>query len=189
VIIEKREPSPLIPIDVISSRNPIIANFGILLAAFGMQMISQANTYIFQMPAPYGFGKTALETGLLMAPTAVVMLIIAPIVGKLMQKIEVKIFAVLGAAMAFIGLLAMAEYATNSSLWVFVTMTVFVSVGIVLMNASLINMLIFSAERRKMGVATGANSLFRNFGATWGPAVAGTVMNMYYTTIRLPVPP
>ena len=189
LLIEKREPNPLIPIDVISSRNPIIANFGIMLAAFGMQMMSQADTYLFQMPTPYGFGKTILETGLLMTPTAVVMLIIAPVAGKLMPKIGVKFFAVLGAAMAFIGLLAMAEYATNSSLWEFVSMTVFVSVGIVLMNVSLINVLIFSVERRKMGVATGANSLFRNFGATWGPAIAGTVMNTYYTTIRLPIPP
>ncbi len=189
LLIEKKEPSPLIPIDVISNRNPIIANFGIMLAAFGMQMMSQANTYIFQMPAPYGFGKTVLETGLLMTPTAIVMLIIAPIVGKLMPKIGVKFFAVSGAGMAFVGLIAMAEYATSSSLWEFVIMTVFTSVGIVLMNVSLINVLIFSVERRKMGVATGANSLFRNFGATWGPAIAGTVMNMYYTVIRLPQPP
>ncbi len=189
IFVERRASSPLIPLDVISSRNPIIANLGIMLAAFGMQMMSQANTYIFQMPAPYGFGKTVLETGLLMTPTAVVMLIVAPIVGKLMPKIGVRFFASLGAALAFVGLIIMAEYATKASLWEFVAMTVFVSVGIILMNVSLINVLIFSVERRKMGVATGANSLFRNFGATWGPAIAGTVMNTYSTVIALKVPP
>ncbi len=189
LLIERHEVNPLIPIDVIYSRNPMIANFGILLAAFGIQMMSQANTYIFQMPAPYGFGKTILETGLLMTPTAIAMLIIAPVAGKLMPRIGVKFFSVLGATLAFVGLLIMAKYAATATLWEFVAMTVFVSVGIVLMNVSLINVLIFSVERRKMGIATGANSLFRNFGATWGPAIAGTVMNTYYTIVRLPAPP
>ncbi len=186
---ERRAEYPLIPISVISSRNPMIANIGIMMAGFGIQMMSQANTYILQMPSPYGFGKTILETGLLMTPTAIASLIIAPIAGKLMPKVGVRIFAVLGSLTAFMGLVLMAKYATSVGLWTFIGMTVIVSAGIVLMNVSLINVLIFSVNKKHMGVATGANSLFRNFGATWGPAIAGTIMTTYYTTIHLPAPP
>jgi hypothetical protein len=38
-------------------------------------------------------------------------------------------------------------------------------------------------------VATGANSLFRNFGSTWGPAIAGTVMSTYYILVHIPQVP
>ncbi len=189
ILWEKKTKDPLIPVSVISSRNPMIANIGIMMAGFGIQMMSQANTYILQMPQPYGFGKTILETGLLMTPTAIASLIIAPIAGKLMPRVGVKIFAVLGSLTAFFGLVLMAKYATSVDLWTFVGMTVIVSAGIVLMNVSLINVLIFSVDKRVMGIATGANSLFRNFGATWGPAIAGTIMTTYYTLIHLPAPP
>ncbi len=189
ILWERRAESPLIPISVISSRNPMLANVGIMMAGFGIQMMSQATTYILQMPQPYGFGKSVLDTGLLMTPTAVAVLIIAPIAGKLMIRAGARFFAVLGALTAFVGLILLAKYATTAQLWQFVAMTVVVSVGIILMNVSLINVLIFSVDRRVMGVATGANSLFRNFGATWGPAIAGTVMSTYYTIVHLPVPP
>ena len=189
ILWEKRIKNPLIPINIISSINPMIANVGIMMAGFGIQMMSQANTYIFQMPSPYGFGKSILDTGLLMTPNAIVMLIVAPVAGKLMVKIGAKFFAILGSAVAFVGLLLLAKYATTVNIWVFIGITIVLTTGIILMNVSLINILIFSVKREVMGTATGANSLFRNFGATWGPAVAGTIMSTYSTTIHLSTPP
>ena len=174
---------------IISSRNPMLANLGIMMAAFAIQMMSQANTYIFQMPSPYGFGKSILETGLFMTPNAIVMLFLAPIAGRLMIKIGAKFFALLGSSIAFIGLLLLAKYATAVGILQFIGMTTIVSSGIVIMNVSLINLLIFSVKREVMGTATGANSLFRNFGATWGPAIAGTIMTAYATLVHVTRPP
>ena len=179
IIWEIHVSQPLIPLSIISSRNPFIANFGIMIAAFAIQMMSQANTYIFQMPSPYGFGKSILETGLFMTPNAIVMLIVAPIAGRLMIKMGAKFFAILGSSIAFIGLLFLSKYVGIITIPKFIGLSIIVSSGIILMNVSLINVLIFSVRREFMGVATGANSLFRNFGATWGPAIAGTIMNAY----------
>ncbi len=189
VIWEKHVKDPLIPMSIISSRNPMLANLGIMMAAFAIQMMSQANTYIFQMPSPYGFGKSVLETGLFMTPNAIVMLFLAPIAGRLMIKIGAKFFALLGSSIAFIGLLLLAKYATAVGILQFIGMTTIVSSGIVIMNVSLINLLIFSVKREVMGTATGANSLFRNFGATWGPAIAGTIMTAYATLVHITRPP
>lgn len=84
----------------------------------------------------------------------------------------------------------MSLYATKMSLWQFVTTLVFVGgVGINLMNISLINVLTFSVPKRMMGIATGSNTLFRNFGSTWGPAIAGTVMSTYYVLFHPPGAP
>ena len=189
ILWEKYAENPLIPIAILSSRNPMLANIGIMIAAFAIQMMSQANTYIFQMPYPYGFGKSILETGLFMTPNAIAMLFIAPLAGGLMIKIGAKFFALLGSSIAFIGLLLLAKYATAVGIPQFIGMTVMVSSGIILMNVSLVNLLIFSVKREVMGIATGANSLFRNFGATWGPAIAGTIMSTYATLIHMATPP
>ncbi|WP_461865148.1 MFS transporter [Thermococcus sp.] len=186
ILWERKAENPLIPLNIISARNPAIVNMGIMFAAFGISMMSQANTYIFQMKPPYGFGKTILQSGLLMTPMATVMLIIAPLAGKLMPKIGAKPLAVTGALIASGGLAFLSKYATQLSLWHFVGVITFIGAGITLMNISLINVLVFSVPPRVMGVATGANSLFRNFGSTWGPAIAGTVMSTYYTLLHIP---
>lgn len=183
---EKRVENPLLPLDIITSRNPAIVNVGIMFAAFGISMMSQANTYIFQMPEPYGFGKTILQSGLLMTPQALVMLILAPLAGKLMPKVGAKPIALTGALVASAGLAFMSKYATSLSLPQYVAMIAVVGAGITLMNISLINILVFSVPPRIMGVATGANSLFRNFGSTWGPAIAGTIMSTYYVLFHPP---
>jgi len=189
VLWEKRVENPLIPIEIVSARNPAIVNIGIMFAAFGISMMSQADTYILQMQPPYGFGKTILQSGLLMTPMAGVMLVIAPLAGKLMPKVGAKPLALTGALTASAGLAVLAKYATGMSLWEFVTLITLVGTGITLMNISLINVLVFSVPPRVMGVATGANSLFRNFGSTWGPAIAGTVMSTYYILFRPPGAP
>jgi len=189
VLWERRAENPLIPLDIISARNPAIVNVGIMFAAFGISMMSQANTYIFQMQPPYGFGKTILQSGLLMTPMALAMLVIAPLAGKLMPKIGAKPLAVAGALTASVSLAILAEYVTSMSLPQFVGMITIVGTGITLMNISLINVLVFSVPPRVMGIATGSNSLFRNFGSTWGPAIAGTVMSTYYILFHPPGAP
>ncbi len=189
VLYENRADNPLLPVSIISQRNPLIVNIGIMFAAFGISMMSQANTYIFQMRPPYGFGKSVLDSGLLMTPMALSMLVVAPLGGKMMPKIGAKILAMLGAAIAGIMLLILAQYANTVKLWEFVASITVIGSGITLMNVSLINILVFSVEQRHMGVATGANTLFRNFGSTWGPAIAGTVMSMYYVMVRIPHTP
>nr|WP_255453750.1 MFS transporter [Thermococcus sp. LS1] len=189
VLWERKAENSLIPLDIISARNPAIVNIGIMFAAFGISMMSQANTYIFQMKPPYGFGKTILESGLLMTPMAGVMLVIAPLAGKLMPKTGAKPIAMVGALTASAGLAFMAKYVTSLSLWQFVAMITIIGTGITLMNISLINVLVFSVPPRVMGIATGANSLFRNFGSTWGPAIAGTVMSTYYILFHPPGAP
>ncbi|WP_456368620.1 MFS transporter [Thermococcus sp.] len=189
---ERNVENPIIPLDIITAKNPAIVNLGIMFAAFGISMMSQANAYIFQMPSPYGFGKTVLASGLLMTPMALVMLVVAPIAGKVMPKVGTKPIALGGALTASAGLGILSAYAPKlppEHLWAFVGLITLVGTGITLMNISLINVLVFSVPPRVMGVATGANSLFRNFGSTWGPAIAGTIMSTYYVLFHPPGAP
>lgn len=187
IVWERRVDHPLIPVKFLGNRNVMISNIGIFLAGFAVQMMNQAIIYILQMPPPHGYGKTILQSGLLMTPNAIVMLIVAPIVGKLMVRIGAKPFVFLGGLLAVIGLLTLSNDPLARGLWRLIALVVVVGTSISILNVSLINILVFTVERRYLGITTGLNSLFRNMGASWGPAVAGTLMSMYVTYIKIPV--
>ena len=180
--------NPLLPVKLMADRNVLITDIGIFLAGFAVQMMNQAVIYILQMPHPYGYGKNILQSGLLMTPNAIVMLIVAPIVGKFMVKIGAKPFVYTGAILAILGLTTLAMNPVGPSLLRLVTLVVIVGTSISVLNVSLINVLIFTVDKRFLGVTTGLNSLFRNLGASWGPAVAGTLMSMYSILMSFPTP-
>ncbi len=183
VLFELRARNPMVPLYLLFSRNTLIANMGIFLASFGIQLTMQSVTYLFQMPPPYGYGKNILDTGLFMTPNAVAMLFVAPMVGKFIVKFGGKPFVFIGAMVSMTGLLLLAKYATSISIPLLILLIILVGSGISILNVSLINLLIFSVEKKIMGITTGLNSLFRNLGASWGPAIAGTIMTMYSTKI------
>ncbi len=185
---ERLVKSPLLPVKLLSDKNVLITDVGIFLAGFAVQMMNQAIIYILQMPHPYGYGKNILQSGLLMTPNAIVMLIVAPIVGKLMVKYGAKPFVYIGAILAILGLAALSIDPVGLGLLKLITLVVIVGTSISVLNVSLINVLIFSVDKQFLGVTTGLNSLFRNLGASWGPAVAGTLMTMYSIMISLPTP-
>jgi len=185
---EKLENSPLLPISLMADKNVLITDAGIFLAGFAVQMMNQAIIYILQMPHPYGYGKNILQSGLLMTPNAIAMLIVAPIVGKLMVKYGAKPFVYIGAILAILGLATLSFDPVGLGLLKLITLVVIVGTSISVLNVSLINVLIFSVDKRFLGVTTGLNSLFRNLGASWGPAVAGTLMTMYSITVSFPTP-
>ncbi len=183
---EKRTESKLLPLELLSSRNIMIANIGIFLAGFAVQMMNQSLIYLLQMPRPYGYGKTILQSGLLMTPNAIVMLVVAPLVGKAMTRIGAKPFVALGALLATMGLVLLSRNPSQAGLEYVILLFILVGTSISILNVSLINILVFSVEKRFMGITTGLNSLFRNLGASWGPAVAGTLMSLYSITRTFP---
>ncbi len=183
---ERRAENPLVPVELLATKNVLISNIGIFLAGFAILMMNQAVIYLFQMKPPLGYGKDVLQSGLLMTPNAIAMLAVAPLVGRLMVRYGAKPFVRLGSALAIMGLTLLSINPTTIGLWKVVGLVVLVGAGVTMLNVSLINILVFSVRRRVMGIATGLNTLFRNLGAAWGPAIAGTLMSMYSITVTLP---
>jgi predicted MFS family arabinose efflux permease len=66
-----------------------------------------------------------------------------------------------------------------------VSSTIVIGLGSTMLNISLVNIVIFSVERSSLGTAAGLNTVFRNLGSAWGPAVAGTIMDQFKDTLLL----
>ncbi|WP_054853792.1 MFS transporter [Vulcanisaeta distributa] len=179
---------PLVPINLLGNRNVMAANIGVALAGFALFLMAQALTYLLESPQPLGYDLSILNAGIMMIPMAVVQMIVAPIAGRVITSLGAKKLAVIGSSIAIIGLLMLTYTAFYGLSYVIGSMSV-LSAGISMVNVAVINILVFSVGRRNMGLATGLNSVFRNIGGAWGPAVAGSLMSMYQASVLISLRP
>ncbi len=180
--------NPIVPVSLLSNRNVLAANVGVALAGFALFLMAQALTYLLESPQPLGYDLSILDAGIMMIPMAVVQMIIAPIAGRVITGIGAKKLAVIGSAIAIVGLLMLTYTSFYGLSYVIGSMSV-LSAGISMVNVAVINILVFSVGRRNMGLATGLNSVFRNIGGAWGPAVAGSIMSMYQASVIVSLKP
>jgi Arabinose efflux permease len=178
--------NPFIPRDIFN-RNVAAATFAILIVAYAFQMNSQNLSYLLQMPPPYGYGLTVLQTGLYMLPPAAVQIIAAPLAGRTMWRLGAKKIAVAGVAFAAVGYQLAAAH-LYSGIWTLISYLTLGFVGLTLLNVSLINLLTFSVPRQRLGAATGLNTVFRNLGSAIAPTVAGTILTNYSTYVYFNTP-
>ncbi|MEZ0248899.1 MAG: MFS transporter [Thermoproteus sp.] len=170
---------PFIPRDILN-RNVVAATVAILMVAYAFQMSSQNLSYLFEMPPPYGYGLSILDTGLYITPMAVVQIVGAPIAGRLLWRVGAKRMSAAGVAIAVVGFQLASAFA-YSGVWRLIGYMSIGFLGLALLNVSLINLLTFSVPRSRLGAATGLNTVFRNFGSAIAPAVAGTVLTAFTT--------
>lgn len=185
---EVRARNPLVPVHVLSNRNILLADFGIFMVGFAFQLISQANIYIFEEPRPYGYGLNILEAGLWSVPNALVQLAIAPVAGRYLVRIGARRMSIAGSLVAGAGMIALSRLAFVDIPHMILS-SIIAATGSTLLNISLVNLVMFSVDRRNLGTAAGINTVFRNLGSAWGPAVAGTILDQFKDSVKLPSNP
>ena len=141
-------------------------------------------------PPPVGFSATITEAGLLQLPSALVQLVLAPLVGILIVKVGMKRPMVVGMLVLMGGYLffyyMLETPAIYDRLHLMLGVSI-ISIGMVLAMVGTINMVLASTPREYTGISTGMNSLFRMTGGVIGPVVAGVLMTDLATEI--PVDP
>ncbi|WP_422117612.1 MDR family MFS transporter [Brachybacterium sp. UNK5269] len=173
VIIETKVEEPLLPLGLLMK--PIVAlsvgaSFAIAVAMFG------AIIYI-PVYAQGVMGVSATESGAILIPQSVAMILTSIIVGLLITRTgRYKPFLVLGGIVLVIGywLLASLEYGTSQTHLTLVMIVIGLGLGLSMQVYTLVVQNVVS--RRELGIATAAIQFFRNIGSTVGTALLGTVM-------------
>ncbi len=161
---------------LLSQRNVMVTNLAIAISGMGMFLAMQALTYRFELPVPDGLGKSILSTGISMVPFALGMIVFAPLTGRLISRVGVKPFAIIGSVVTGLGFLLQAMLPSYSMVMVFEFVT---GSGMSMLNASVINYLILTVNPRDMGLATGMNGTFRNVGSAIGAPIAGSLLSTF----------
>ncbi|MGW4037742.1 MDR family MFS transporter [Streptomyces sp. NPDC004778] len=173
ITVEKRVSEPLMPLGVFTNhRNYPLAMVMILVA--GVIMFG-AGLYLplFQQTVQ---GASATNSGLLMLPMMIPVVIVSTIAGKVMSASgRYKIFPVLGTVFLTAGLGLLATMDPHTSYWLTSTYMILVGIGLGFTMQMSGTIAQNSVSLRDMGAAMSSVNLFRTLGGSLGVAVFGSL--------------
>jgi MFS family permease len=120
-------------------------------------------------------GYSALEAGLRFMPITLVSFAVAPVSGKLAERVGVRWFLTGGLTLVGIGLLLMRGVAPGDDWTALLAGFLVAGGGIGMTNPALATAAIGVVEPRRSGMASGINSTFRQVGIATGIAAWGAI--------------
>lgn len=185
ILWERRAPAPMVPLSLFRSRNFSGANLATLLLYGALGGYSFALTLYLQNV----MHVSALEAGLVMLPSSVLMLLFAGRVGRLASQYGARIFMTLGPILSGVGIALLYPLAPGASLWLHVLpATTLFGIGFVLTVTPLTATVMASAAARFAGVESGINNAVARTASLIVVAVlgiAGAGVSMYHFAIIL----
>jgi len=177
VRVELHRAQPLVDMRVLGERPVLATNLTGFLMGMAMFGSFLMIPMFAQTPesAGYGFGMTVLQSGLIMVPSSIVMLVCGPLGGVLGNRIGFRAVLTLGtmAVVLCFGLLTVA----HATVWEFILANILVGVGISFSFASMANLIVGLVDAREVGIATGINAIMRTVGGAFGAAVVTALLS------------
>ena len=174
---ELRSPTPLVDMQMMRLRGVWTTNLVGFLIGFGMYsafvLIPQ-----FVQTAPsngYGFGSSVTQAGLFLIPSTMMMLIAAPVAGRLSGRYGSKLPLVVGASVTMLSFALLAV--AHSSHWQIYLSSFLLGIGVGFAFASMANLIVEAVRPDQTGVATGMNAVMRTIGGAVGGQVAASILS------------
>ena len=171
IFTENRVTAPIIEFGLFKSRNFI----GSVVVAF---IISFAMMGVFFFLALYMqniLGYTALEAGVRFLPTTLVIMVIAPIAGRLADRIGPRWPIVVGMTLISLSLYLFSQISDGSTFSDILPSFVILGAGIGLTMSPMSTAAMNAVPKTKAGIASGVLSMFRMVGGTFGVAALGAL--------------
>jgi EmrB/QacA subfamily drug resistance transporter len=171
VVLERRSPHPML--DLALFRVPTFVGASIVAFALSASMFAMflyLTLYIQNV-----LGYTPLEAGLRFLPVTLLSFFVAPVSGKLSERIGVRPFLAGGLLCVGAGLLLMRGIEVSDDWTALLPGFMLAGVGIGLTNPALATAAIGVVDPRRSGMASGINSTFRQVGIATGIAAWGAV--------------
>ena len=186
VAFERRHPAPLINMRTLSRPPVLITNLSTVLVGFGLFGTFILIPQIAELPkgGDVGLGLNATQAGLLMAPGGLMMLIAAPMVGRISERFGSKLPLAAGAVIAAAGLAGMGAWHDSAGL--IILWGAVMNTGVGCAFAALPNLVIAAVDAHETGEATGVNTIARNVGASLGGQVAASIVASHVLAGGLP---
>jgi EmrB/QacA subfamily drug resistance transporter len=173
---ERRTRFPML--DVNFFRNPRFsaASAAIMLTFFAMFGWLFLLTQFLQSV----LGYTAFEAGVRLLPTAAVMMVVAPLSARAVERIGTKVVVATGMTVAAVGMVIASRLTAGASYPEVLASLVVFSAGLALVMAPATESIMGSLPRAKAGVGSAVNDTTRQVGGALGVAVLGSVMSSTY---------
>jgi MFS family permease len=173
---ERHVTEPMVDMQLMAQRAVWSTNltaFAIGFAMFGSYVLIPQ---LVELPAVtgYGFAKTTSVAGLVMLPSALVMLGAGPLSGWLGLRFGSRLPLALGGGFAILAYLELALF--HETLAEIVVGGLLVGIGIGLAFAAMANLVVEAVRPDQTGVATGINTIMRSIGGSVGAQIAAAIL-------------
>src|SRR6059058_4379399 len=173
-LFEHRAPQPLVNMRTFVRRPVLTTNVSTVLIGSAMISTFMLVPLLAQAGGETGFGLSATEAGLLLAPGGLLSLLIAPIVGRIGERSGSKTPFFVGCVVTAGALLGMAL--AHDSVGLVILWSCITSAGVGAAFAAIPNLIVGAVDKYETGEATGVNTVMRNIGSAVGAQVAGTII-------------
>ena len=173
---EMRSRSPLVDMQMMRLRGVWTTNLVGFLVGAGMYSAFVLIPQFVQAPTStgYGFGSSVTEAGLFLVPSTMVMLVAAPLGGRLSGRFGSKVPLTIGTALTMISFLQLALF--HSERWELYLSSFVLGAGVGFAFASMANLIVEAVRADQTGVATGMNAVMRTIGGAVGGQVAASIL-------------
>ncbi|MBW8481461.1 MFS transporter [Actinomadura parmotrematis] len=169
----KQDAEPLVPFGLFRDRNFSVLNF--VGAAVSIGMIGMFLPLSFYLQSVLGY--SALKAGLVMAPSSLVSMFLAPVAGKLSDRYGGRFILMGGLFLYGLGMVWIVAIADVGTDWTsFLPAFIVTGIGIGGVFAPMATEATRNVPPRLAGAASGVNNTIRQVGSVLGSAVVGAVL-------------
>jgi MFS family permease len=169
---EQRHPQPLLHLSTLMVPRVRLTNLTTFLVGFGLFGASAIISQFVQQPKGVGLGVSATQSGFFLAPGLALMLVLAPIGGRISRRYDPKATLVMGAFIGCSGIGGLAlHHGSNAELYLWPTI---MYIGVGFSFGALPLLILESVPRAQSGQSTSVNMIFRNAGSSIGVQLAAT---------------
>lgn len=172
--LELRVNHPLVDLRTAARRPVLLTNSASLFAGFAMFSNMLVTTQQLQQPEPTGLGMSVLATGLAMVPGGLMMLLLSPVVGRLLDRWGGRRTLLLGVGIMGTSFVGRAFF--SGSLGEVIVGSTMVSIGTAISFAAMPTLIMSAVPITETASANGINSLVRSLGTSLGSAVVAMVL-------------
>jgi EmrB/QacA subfamily drug resistance transporter len=172
VVIERRVKNPMVDFAFFRSRTSIGANTVGFLVSFAMFAQFFFLTLYLQNVLHY----SPLETGLRFLPSTVMIMVTAPIAGRLADRVGSRPLMTLGLVIVAVSMFIESRLTVHSGYGLLLPGFVLMGLGMGLVMSPMSTAAMNAVDRSKAGAASGVLSMCRMVGSTFGVAVMGALV-------------
>lgn len=172
IAVELRSPSPLVALHLFR-RRLFISSLGASFLSFWM---SGAHTLVVPFFLQNILGFSPSKVGMLIFPVALTVMVMAPLGGRVSDRVGVRVPATIGLAITSLTIFSFSFLKGSASDYQIIWRQVALGIGIGLFNPANNSAIIGSLPREKIGLASSFLALARNLGMVVGIAFAEMVI-------------
>ncbi|MFF4112790.1 MFS transporter [Streptomyces sp. NPDC001714] len=180
---ELRTREPLVDLRTTARRQVLVTNLASIAFGFSMFAMSLVLPQLLQLPEAtgYGLGKSLLDAGLVMAPTGLVMMAMAPLSALISKNFGPKTTLMCGAVIVAAG------YGLNivlmDAVWQLVLVSCIIGAGIGFAYGAMPALIMGAVDPHETAAANSLNTLMRSIGTSTASAVAGVILAQMTTVL------